>query len=232
MDIPPKKILVVDDDFAIRNLIRRFLAQQNFQIESAENGETALAIFEQFEPDLVILDVMLPDIMGFDVCQQIKKKRTDVLVMLLTSLTDVQSQLTGLEWADAYVPKPFHLPVLEKQVQALLRILYPPTPAQAQRLVFEKLVIDPLSREVTLDNQLVSLTPLEFDLLHFFARYPKQAWSRQQLLREVWGHKFPGEIRVVDVHIGQLRKKIQPYPGHPILIKTIRRFGYKFCPYP
>lgn len=232
MDIPPKKILVVDDDSAVRNLIHRFLARQNFQIESAENGETALAMFEQFQPDLVILDVMLPDITGFDVCQQIKKKRPHVLVMLLTSLTDVQYQITGLEWADAYVSKPFHLSVLEKQVQALLRILHPSTPAQAQRLVFEKLVIDPTSREVTLDNQLVSLTPLEFDLLHFFAKYPKQAWSRQQLLKEVWGHEFPGEIRIVDVYIGQLRKKIQPNPSYPILIKTIRRFGYQFSPYP
>jgi DNA-binding response OmpR family regulator len=230
MDMAPKKILVVDDDPAVRTLIRRFLARQNFLIESAENGETALAVFEQFKPDLVILDVMLPDIMGFDVCQQIKKKRRNVLVMLLTSLTDVQYQITGLEWADAYVSKPFHLPVLEKQVQALLRILHPPTPAQSQRLVFEKLVIDPVNREVTLDNQLVSLTPLEFDLLHFFARYPNQACTRQQLLREVWGHEFPGEVRVVDVHIGQLRKKIQPNPSHPFLIKTIRRFGYKFSP--
>jgi two-component system, OmpR family, response regulator len=223
-----KKILVVDDDSAVRNLIRRFLGRQNFQMESAEDGETALAIFERFNPDLVILDVMLPDIIGFDVCQQIKNKRTDVLVMLLTSLTDVQHQIIGLELADAYVPKPFHLDVLEKQVQALLRILYPLTPAKQPHLVFGKLMIDPVSREVTFDNKLIPLTTLEFDLLYFLAKHSRQAWSRQQLIKEVWGHDFLGEVRVVDVHIGQLRKKIEPNPNQVMFIHTIRSFGYKF----
>ncbi len=223
-----KKILVVDDDPAIRDLLGRFFSRQNFQIESAENGETALTLFEKFNPDLIILDVMLPDIRGFDVCQQIKKIRTNVLVILLTSLTDVEHQVTGLQWADAYVTKPFHLPVLEKQVQALFRMLHYLTSTQSQSLVFEKLVIDPVSREVILDNQNVFLTPLEFDLLYCLAKHPKQAWSRQQLLQEVWGHEFLGEMRLVDVHVGQLRKKIEPNPNQPTFIKTIRGVGYKF----
>jgi DNA-binding response OmpR family regulator len=228
MDMALKKILVVDDDPAIRDLLGRFFSRQNFQIESAENGETALTLFEKFNPDLIILDVMLPDIRGFDVCQQIKKIRTNVLVILLTSLTDVEHQVTGLQWADAYVTKPFHLPVLEKQVQALFRMLHYLTSTQSQSLVFEKLVIDPVSREVILDNQNVFLTPLEFDLLYCLAKHPKQAWSRQQLLQEVWGHEFLGEMRLVDVHVGQLRKKIEPNPNQPTFIKTIRGVGYKF----
>ncbi|HEY9708858.1 MAG TPA: response regulator transcription factor [Oculatellaceae cyanobacterium] len=223
-----KKILVVDDDSGVRNLLHRFFARKNFQVKSAESGNTALEMFEKFNPDLVILDVMLPDIIGFDVCKRIKRKRPDILVMLLTSLTDVQHQLTGLEWADAYISKPFHLEVLEKQVQALLRVLYLPNPAQTQPLVFDNLVINPVSREVTLDNQLVSLTSLEFDLLYFLAKHPQQAWSRSQLIREVWGHEFPGGLRVVDVHIGQLRKKIEPTLNQRIFIQTIQRFGYKF----
>lgn len=224
----PKKILVVDDDPAIRDLLGRFFSRQNFQIESAENGETALELFEKFNPDLIILDVMLPDIRGFDVCQKIKKIRTNVLVILLTSLTDVEHQIIGLEWADVYVTKPFHLPVLEKQVQALFRMLHSLTSTQPQSLVFEKLVIDPVSREVIFDNQNVSLTPLEFDLLYCLAKHPKRAWSREQLLQEVWGHEFLGEMRLVDVHVGQLRKKIEPNPNQPTFIKTIRSVGYKF----
>jgi DNA-binding response OmpR family regulator len=228
MDMALKKILVVDDDPAIRDLLGRFFSRQNFQIESAENGETALALFEKFNPDLIILDVMLPDIRGFDVCQQIKKIRTNVLVILLTSLTDVEHQIIGLEWADAYVTKPFHLPVLEKQVQALFRMLHYLTSTQSQSLVFEKLVIDPVSREVTLDNQNVFLTPLEFDLLYCLAKHPKRVWRREELLQEVWGHEFLGEMRLVDVHVGQLRRKIEPNPNQPTFIKTIRGVGYKF----
>jgi DNA-binding response OmpR family regulator len=228
MDMALKKILVVDDDPAIRDLLGRFFSRQNFQIESAENGETALELFEKFNPDLIILDVMLPDIRGFDVCQQIKKIRTNVLVILLTSLTDVEHQVTGLQWADAYVTKPFHLPVLEKQVQALFRMLHSLTSTQPQSLVFEKLVIDPVSREVILDNQNVFLTPLEFDLLYCLAKHPKRVWRREELLQEVWGHEFFGEMRLVDVHVGQLRKKIEPNPNQPTFIQTIRGVGYKF----
>jgi DNA-binding response OmpR family regulator len=226
-----KKILVVDDDSAIRNLLHRFFGRQNFHMESAENGQTALTLFEQFNPDLVILDVMLPDIIGFEVCQQMKNSRTGVLVMLLTSLTAVEAQVTGLEWADTYVTKPFHLAVLEKQVQALFRLLQPPvTSAQRQSQVFGRLVVDPVSREVTFDNQRVSLTAMEFDLLSCLVKHPQQAWSRQQLITEVWGHEFVGQGRIVDVHIGQIRKKIEPNPSQPIFIQTVRGFGYKFKP--
>ncbi len=226
-----KKILVVDDDPAIRNLLVRFFAQHNFKMAYAENGKTALAVCEQFNPDLVILDVMLPDIIGFEVCKQIKKSYTGIIVMLLTGLTAVEEQLTGLEWADAYVTKPFHLSVLEKQVQALFRLIQPPvTPAQRERLTFGNLVIDCQGREVTLDNQRLSLTALEFDLLHCLAQHPKQAWSREQLIKAVWGHEFIGELRLVDVHIGAIRRKIEPNRRKPIVIQTVRRFGYKFEP--
>lgn len=229
--IAPKKILVVDDDPAIRNLVYRFLGQQNYLMESAGDGKTALARFEQFQPDLVILDVILPDIIGYEVCQQMKKSRTGTLVMLLTGLADVEHQVTGLEWADAYVTKPFHLRLLEKQVQALLRFLQPPVhPEERKRFVFEKLVIDPVSREVTFDNQIVSLTALEFDLLHFLAKHSKQALSRKDLIRDVWGHEFVADERVVDVHIGQIRRKLEPNISKPIFIHTVRGFGYKFEP--
>lgn len=247
MTIALPKILVVDDDSAIRNLILRFLSQKNYQVQSAEDGETALRVFEQFNPHLVILDVMLPDILGYTVCQRMKESRKSVLVLLLTSLTDVEHHVTGLELADAYLTKPFHLPVLEKQVQALWRLLQPPAtivpPAtiappvttaerQRQRLVFEKLVIDPMHCEVTVGNQVVSLTPWEFELLYCLAKHPKQPWKREWLLREVWGDEFVEDIRVVDVHLDQIRNKIEPNPSQPSLIQTVPGFGYKFEPPP
>ena len=233
MTIALPKILVVDDDSAIRNLILLFLSQKNYQVQSAEDGETALRVFEQYNPDLVILDVILPDIIGYTVCQRMKESRKSVLVIMVTSLTDVEHHVTGLELADAYVTKPFHLPVLEKQVQALWRLLQPPvtiTERQRQPLVFEKLVIDPMHCEVTLGNQVVSLTPLEFELLYCLAKHPKQPWKRDWLLREVWGDEFVGDIRVVDVHLDQIRRKIEPNPSQPSLIQTVPGFGYKFEP--
>ncbi len=232
-DAPRKKILVVDDDPAIRYLIYRFLTQskQNYQIECAADGKKALEVFEQFNPDLVILDVILPDTIGFKICEEMKN-RTGVLVMLLTSLTDVKSQIIGFESADAYVTKPFYVEVLEKQVQALLRRIQPtPAPAQQQVLVLEKLAIDPVLREVTLNNQSIPLTALEFDLLYFLARHPGRVWRRQELIQEVWGYEHAGiegaEDRVVDVHIGQIRKKIEVDTSQPTLIRTVRNVGFK-----
>jgi two-component system OmpR family response regulator len=227
----PKKILIVDDDAAIRKLIYRFLGQKNYQVEAAEDGRTALKRFEEFSPDLVILDVILPDIIGYEVCQEMKQRWGGTLVMLLTSLTDVEHHVTGLEWADAYLTKPFHLRVLEKQVQALLRLLpSPSTAAEREPLHFGKLMIDPMRREVSFDNRLISLTALEFDLLHFFARHPGRVCTRQQLIREVWDHEFVGDGRVVDVHIGQIRRKIEPDSTQPIYIRTSRGVGYLFDP--
>ncbi len=151
--------------------------------------------------------------------------------MLLTGLTAVEEQVIGLEWADVYVTKPFHLSVLEKQVEALFRLIQPSTTlAQRQPLKYGKLVIDSQGREVTLNNQPVSLTTLEFDILHCLAQHPKQAWSREQLIKEVWGHDFMGELRIVDVHVGAIRRKIEPNRRKPIAIQTIRGFGYKFEP--
>lgn len=233
-DVVSKKILIVEDDPGTRNLIHRFLKQskQNYQIESVIDGTTALAVFDRFQPDLVILDVILPDTIGFKLCEQMKS-RMGVMVMLLTSLTDVKSQIAGLEWADAYVTKPFYVEVLEKQVEALLRRADPSpnSPAKSQALVLENLIIDPTSREVTLNDQLVTLTPLEFDLLHFLATHPNRVWRRKELMREVWGYEHHGmegaEDRVVDVHIGQIRKKIEANSSQPKYIKTVHGVGYK-----
>ncbi len=226
------KILIVDDDPAIRNLIQRFLSKQKYQVESAEDGKTALAIFEQFNPDLVILDVNLPDTIGYNLCEEMQK-RTKVFVLMLTSRGDEADKIRGFsQGADDYLTKPFGLGELEVRVGAILKRQRTVTAPEKQRLSFEKLVIDPERREVTLNNQLIPLTALEFDLLRFLASHPGRVWRRAELLQEVWDYDYVGDQRVVDVHIGQIRKKIEIDATQPILIQTVRGVGYKFeAPY-
>ena len=222
------KILIVDDDPAIRNLIQRFLSKQKYQVESAEDGKTALAIFEQFNPDLVILDVNLPDTIGYNLCEEMQK-RTKVFVLMLTSRGDEADKIRGFsQGADDYLTKPFGLGELEVRVGAILKRQRTVTAPEKQRLSFEKLVIDPERREVTLNNQLIPLTALEFDLLRFLASHPGRVWRRAELLQEVWDYDYVGDQRVVDVHIGQIRKKIELDATEPILIQTVRGVGYKF----
>jgi DNA-binding response OmpR family regulator len=222
------KILVVDDDPSIRNLIQRFLSKQDYQVESAEDGKTALAVFEQFNPDLVVLDVNLPDTLGYNLCQEMQS-RTKVFVLMLTSRADEADKIRGFsQGADDYLTKPFSLGELEVRVGAILKRQRIVTTAEKQRLVFDKLVIDPERREVTIDNQLIPLTALEFDLLSFLARHPGRVWRRAELIHEVWDYEYVGDQRVVDVHIGQIRKKIEIDLSQPILIQTVRGVGYKF----
>jgi DNA-binding response OmpR family regulator len=222
------KILVVDDDPSIRNLIQRFLSKQDYQVESAEDGKTALAVFEQFNPDLVVLDVNLPDTLGYNLCQEMQS-RTKVFVLMLTSRADEADKIRGFsQGADDYLTKPFSLGELEVRVGAILKRQRIVTTAEKQRLVFDKLVIDPERREVTIDNQLIPLTALEFDLLSFLARHPGRVWRRAELIHEVWDYEYVGDQRVVDVHIGQIQKKIEIDLSQPILIQTVRGVGYKF----
>jgi DNA-binding response OmpR family regulator len=225
------KILVVDDDSAVRNLIQRFLLQQNYQVESAEDGKMALAIFEQFNPDLVILDVNLPDALGFNLCQEMQN-RSGVFVLLLTSRTDEADKIRGFsKGADDYLTKPFGLGELEVRVGAILRRQRVVANTEQQRLVFEKLIIDSVRREVMVNNETIPLTALEFELLHFLASHPGRVWRRTELIQQVWDYEYVGDQRVVDVHIGQIRKKIEIDPTQSTLIQTIRGVGYKFeCP--
>ena len=222
------KILVVDDDPAVRNLIQRFLLKQNYQVESAEDGKTGVSMFEQFNPDLVILDVNLPDVIGFNLCQEMQS-RSGVFVLLLTSRTDEVDKIRGFsKGADDYLTKPFGLGELEVRVAAILRRQRVVTNAEQQRLVFDKLTIDSMRREVIISNEPVPLTALEFDLLYFLASHPARVWRRSELIQEVWDYEYVGDQRVVDVHIGQIRKKIEIDPTQSTLIHTIRGVGYKF----
>ncbi len=228
MAMAAAKILVVDDDPAVRNLIQRFLLKQNYQVESAEDGKTGLSMFEQFNPDLVILDVNLPDVIGFNLCQEMQS-RSGVFVLMLTSRTDEGDKIHGFsKGADDYLTKPFGLGELEVRVAAILRRQRVVTDVEQQRLIFDKLTIDFIRREVILSSETISLTALEFDLLYFLASHPTRVWRRSELIQEVWDYEYVGDQRVVDVHIGQIRKKIEVDPTQSTLIHTIRGVGYKF----
>jgi len=224
------KILVVDDDPAVRNLVFRFLSKQDYEVESAEDGKTALAIFEQLNPDLVVLDVNLPDANGYDLCKEMQP-RTGVFVLMLTSRSDEADKIRGFtEGADDYLTKPFSLGELEVRVGAILKRQRPVTTAEQQCLSFNSLEIDPVRREVTLAQEIVPLTALEFDLLHFLASHPGRVWRRAELIQKVWDYEYVGDQRVVDVHIGQIRKKIEIDTTQPAMIQTVRGVGYKFEP--
>ncbi|GAX35217.1 two component transcriptional regulator, winged helix family protein [Nodularia sp. NIES-3585] len=221
------KILVVDDDFSIRNLIYRFLSRK-YQIELAADGKTALSLFDQFDPALVILDWNLPDTSGYQLCQEMQS-RTNVLVMILTSRTSEADKIKILSvGADDFLTKPFSLAEIELRVEALLRRIRSVNSSPTQRLVFQQLAINPDGRVVTLNDKPLTLTALEFNILHFLASHPGQAWSRTQLIQKIWGCEYVGDGRVVDVHIGQLRKKLEVDTTVPEFIKTVRGYGYKF----
>jgi DNA-binding response OmpR family regulator len=222
------KILVVDDESAIRNLIYRFLGKQDYLVESAEDGKSALAMFESFNPDLVILDVNLPDVTGYSLCQEMQT-RTNVFILMLTSRTDESDKVRAFsQGADDYITKPFSLVELGARIGAILKRQRTVITAEQQCLVFSNLAIDPVRREVKLNEDLVPLTALEFDLLHFLASNPGRVWRRSDLIQQVWDYEYVGDQRVVDVHIGQIRKKIEIDTSQPALIQTVRGVGYKF----
>jgi DNA-binding response OmpR family regulator len=225
----PAKILVVDDDIAVRNLIHRFLSkQEDYVVEAAEDGKTALALFERLNPNLVILDVNLPDTTGYQLCQEMQR-RTGVYIMMLTSRSDEDDVVRGFEkGADDYLTKPFSLAELGARVAAVLKRQRAVAPTPQNGIVLGDLLIDPGSREVTLGNDPILLTALEFDLLHFLARNPGRVWRRSELLQEVWDYDYVGDQRVVDVHIGQIRRKIEGDSNQPSMIQTVRGVGYKF----
>ena len=223
------KILVVDDDSSIRNLVHRFL-NQKYQVDSAADGETALELFEKLKPLLVVLDWNLPDTTGYHLCQEMQR-RTNVFVIMLSSRTDEADKLKVLSaGADDYICKPFGLAELAIRIEVVLRRMRPVTPS---RIVFDRFAIDSARREATLNDRIIKLTALEFNILYFLASHSGQSWSRQQLIEKIWGWNCndTGEEKVVSVHIAQIRKKmIEVDATGSQFITTIRGYGYRFEP--
>ncbi len=224
------KILVVDDDPAIRTLIVRFLGQKGYAVAAATDGQSATETFQSFSPDLVILDINLPDTLGYALCEQMQESK-DTYVLILTSRTDATDKVRGFtQGADDYLTKPFDIIELEHRVHAILRRQRSPvvSPAQDENLNFADLNIDPMRHVVAVKGEPVNLTALEFNLLHFLAKNANKVWRRSELIQAVWGYDYLGDQRVVDVHIGQIRRKLENLMQQETPIKTVRGVGYMF----
>ena len=218
------KILVVDDDPAINEMLTIVLEAEGFQTSSVTDGAEAVPAFRSFDPDLILLDLMLPGVNGIDICREIRKESA-VPVVMLTAKTDTVDVVLGLEsGADDYITKPFKPKELVARIRARLRRT-DETPAD----VFEvgDLTVDVPQHTVTRGDEEIHLTPLEFDLLVEMARKPNQVHSREELLESVWGYRNASDTRLVNVHVQRLRSKIEHDPENPEIILTVRGVGYK-----
>ncbi|MBZ0294626.1 MAG: response regulator transcription factor [Anaerolineae bacterium] len=219
-------ILVVDDEENILNLVKAYLKVEGHATYTAEDGTTGLAMFRRYHPDLVILDVMLPEMDGFEVLQQIRQE-SQVYVLMLTARGEEPDRIAGfMAGADDYLTKPFSPRELVVRVQAILRRGRGLTDEQV--LEVGDLRIDSQRHEVWRGDNRVDLTALEFKLLKTLAGYPGMVLSRERLIELVWGYDFFGDDRVVDVHIGRIRQKLESDAANPRYIHTIRGVGYKF----
>jgi two-component system response regulator ResD len=227
---PVAKILVIDDEPNIREVVGLYLRRDGHSVITAAGGEEGLKLYRQTQPDLVVLDLMLPKVSGLEVCRRIQSDRR-VPVVMLTARGEEEDRIVGLGiGADDYVVKPFSPRVLAARVEAVLRrINEARSGAGAERLmVFGDLRIDPNAREVTIRDAPVTLTAREFDLLHHMASHPKRVYTRDQLMETVWGYAFASDTSTVTVHIRRLREKIEPDPAHPHYLQTVWGVGYRF----
>jgi len=218
------RILVVDDDQALAEMLGIVLRKEDLDVAHCADGGRALAMFRDYRPDLVLLDVMLPTINGVEVCRQVRAE-SGVPIVMLTARTDSQDVVAGLEaGADDYVVKPFKPQELLARVRARLRRV---DRYREEELRIGDVVIDVSGHSVTRGGEVVPLTPLEFDLLVALAGRPNQAFDRESLLEQVWGYRHAGDTRLVNVHVQRLRSKIERDPENPQIVLTVRGVGYK-----
>ena len=223
-------ILVVDDEPTVREVIRRYLERDGFTVREAADGQTALTEIESGQPDLIILDLMLPGVDGLAITRQIRQKQTTPIIML-TAKGEPSDRIYGLDLgADDYMAKPFSPQELVSRIRAVLRRSTDEATRSAQQpaVEFDGLRIDPATRLVTVRGQDMTLTAKEFDLLWFLARHPRQVFTRSQLLDHVWGYEFDGDSSTVTGNIRRLREKIERNPSQPDHLLTVWGVGYKF----
>lgn len=226
-----EKILVADDESAIRRILKTRLSMVGYNVVVAADGLEALELFEKEQPDLVVLDVMMPNLNGYGVCQELRTK-SDVPIIMLTALGDVADRITGLELgADDYLTKPFSPKELEARIHAILRRLKEAGTANSnspESIHVDALRIDTIKRRVYKGDQLIPLTYIEFNLLELLFKQSGQAVSRSEILKELWGYapRRIADMRVVDVHVARLRAKIESDQRNPEYILTVRGVGY------
>ncbi len=217
------KILVVDDDDALREMVGLVLSGAGYEPVFAADGLTAIDVFNESHPDLVLLDIMLPGQSGIEVCSQIRAQSGTPIIML-TAKGDTDDVVRGLEaGADDYVVKPHNGAELLARIKARLR----PVVDEGNNLQVGQITLDPLSFEVRRGDTPISLTPLEFKLLHTLATKPQQVFSREMLLEQVWGYQYKADTRLVNVHVQRLRSKVEIDPENPKIVLTVRGHGYR-----
>jgi two-component system OmpR family response regulator len=228
-DGEPVRVLVVDDEATLTDLLSMALRYEGWQVRSAANGMTAVRVAKEFEPDAVVLDIMLPDLDGLEVLRRLRGVRPDVPVLFLTARDAVEDRVAGLTaGGDDYVTKPFSLEEVVARLRALMRRAGVGTTRDDAVLVVGDLSLDEDSHEVRRAGDLVSLTATEFELLRYLMRNPRRVLSKAQILDRVWNYDFGGQANVVELYISYLRKKIDA--GRPPMIHTLRGAGYVLKP--
>jgi two-component system alkaline phosphatase synthesis response regulator PhoP len=230
-----KKILIVEDDADIADLIELHLIDQNWQVEKAQTGQIGLDLALSGDFDLVILDLMLPEIDGLEICRRLRQEKQYIPILVVTSRAEEFDRVLGLEvGADDYITKPFSIRELIARIKAIFRRVSAASDITASEndaevLNFDQLTVDAPKRKVTLDGRKIELTSKEYELLALFARNPGRAYSRQNLLEQVWGYQYNGYDHTVNSHINRLRAKIEADPSNPRYIKTVWGHGYRFA---
>jgi DNA-binding response OmpR family regulator len=223
-----RTILVVDDEPTLRETLAEALDADGFRVVTAADGREALLRFREQRPDLVVLDLMLPELSGVEVCR-ILRQESGVPILMLTAKSSEIDKVLGLELgADDYVTKPFSLRELTARIRALLRRIEQPTVEGPATVSLGDLTVDLAGHRLLRDGAPVPVKPKVFELLAFLMRHPGQVFSREQLLEHVWGYDYAGETRTVDVHVHWLRTAIEPEPASPAYVQTVRGVGYVF----
>ena len=223
----PRKVLIVEDDKNIADLLRIYLEKEQMECEIAGDGVTGVEKFRQMQPDLVLLDIMLPGMDGWAVCRKIRETSKTPVIML-TAKGELEDKVSGLEMgADDYITKPFEMKEVLARVHAVLRRTGEEEQSSEKKLVFDKLVVNLDSYELLVDGKRVDTPPKELELLYHLAASPNRVFTRNQLLDEVWGFDYFGDSRTVDVHIKRLREKLEGVSDQWSL-KTVWGVGYKF----
>ncbi|HEY4621862.1 MAG TPA: response regulator transcription factor [Gaiellaceae bacterium] len=228
---PNKRIVVIDDEPSVQEVVRGYLEKDGYLVYVAGTGEEGLALAERAKPGLIVLDLMLPDVSGEEICREIRS-RSDVPILMLTAKASEDERVGGLALgADDYLTKPFSPRELVARVRAVLRRTQGTETPLVETLSFDggALEIDTVQHEVTRDGEIVDLTPNEYRLLVTLARYPGRVYSRFELINHVQGYDFEGYERTIDAHVKNLRKKIEPDPKQPRYVETVFGVGYRLA---